>query len=585
MSALLWALAAARPESAGAQQSLSVVRGGVQLGRHLPLDDVDPAKAPRPWRRSSELTLVAAAGERERAAFVVYSGGHAGRLDVQRPTFASATGEELPATAATLRRVRRVPVRTQYLGSQTAWVGRFAPKFTPHPIAARSFEEVWLELDVPAATPPGVYEAALEVRLGGAVHRRTVRVRVREMSLAGVGDKHLGMYYRVHRRLPEPKRVLRELADMRAHGVDTLVLDVRPRFGWGPKRVLAIDTSAVQESLRLAREAGFHGTVVVESGLVALAQLLGHDDVAYADADGASLDGDDAFADAATKTLSAIEAASGEFPEFDVVVMHVDEIFERGRLPLFERLATFADAARMPTHATLSTATPAYDKLRARIDPVLDVRSHHGYSFEWWLLRGGSVASYRDELRRSGDVAWFYHNERGTYFTGRWARLVNGLYLWASPFSAHITWAYQSFDGSPHDDADGKSHDFGMAFPDPDDPDRLMPTRIWTALSEGHDDLRYLAALERAIVRWGPRAPEPAARARAYLDNLRADVLRLPGGIAVEQLPNKIGTPAEAPLVDALARRYDDAALALMRSRVEEHIVALRVASAGPQPQ
>lgn len=572
--------AAAAPADLSAQPPEVPREGSVVLSVHRPLDDVDRARPPDPWEATTPLTVVAAAGERERAAFVVYAGQGRGRLDVQRPSLASPT-HELPATVTTIRRVRRVPVRTQFLGNETEIVGRFAPLFTPHVVEPGGFEEVWLEVDVPPSTPPGVYTGEIEVALGKTTLKRSVRVRVREMSLAGAGDKHLGMYYRMHRRLDDVPRVRRELQDMRAHGVDTLVLDVRPRFGWGPGHIAAVDTGPVASALTLTRDAGFRGTVVVDSGLVTLGQMLGHADVAYANAEGASLDGDAVFAEAATRTLEAIAELQTRFADQDVVVMHVDEIFDRGRLPLFERLAPFAAEAGLRTHATLSTVDASFDKARARIDPILDVRSHHGYSFEWWLLRGGTAAGYRQELADSGDTGWFYHNERGSYFTGRWARLVNGLYLWASPFEAHVTWAYQSFDGKPLDDRDGVSHDFGMAFPDPDDPDVLMPTRIWTALSEGHDDLRYLAALQSSIDRLGPRVPEVAGRAQAYLDELRRDVMQMPGGVDVDRLAAKIGTPAEAPFIDALAGRYDDAALALMRSRVEEHIHAIEVASMG----
>lgn len=574
----LWALTAPLPAEPG--RTTAVTRGEVTLAQHFPLDDVDPSAAVREWAEGTPLTVVAAAGERERVAFVVYSGGHSGTLDVQRPELASSE-HTLPATATGLRRVRRVPVRSRFRGKDTEIVGRFAPRFVPHPIEASRFEEIWLEVGVPAGTPPGLYAGTIEVRLGNTLETRPVRLRVRDMSLGGTGGQHLGMYYYAFGKLSDPRRIRRELDDMRAHGVDTLVLDVRPRFGWGPKHALMVDVAPIRDLLRIARDAGFNGRVVVDAGLVPLARLLGHLDVAYAGAAGASLDGDEAFAAAASKTLAEIASLSDAFPDLDLAVMHVDEIFERGRLPLFERLAAHARAAGLPTYATLSTLDDEADAHRKRLDPLLDVRSHHGYTFEWWLVRGGTVADYAQELRDTGDEAWFYHNERGTYFTGRWARLVNGVYLWASPFSTHVTWAYQAFDQQPLDDRDGRSHDFGMAFPDPDDPDALMPTRIWTALSEGHDDLRYLAALEAAIVHDGRRAPEAAARARAYLDDLRADIMRVPSGVDARRLRDKIGSPAEAPVLDALARRYDDAALALVRSRVEEHIHALHVAAGG----
>lgn len=573
-----WALLAPLPADAG--RTTAVTHGDVVLAEHRPLDDVDPGARPTPWVEGTPLTIVAASGERERVAFVVYTGAHTGTLDVQRPELASSS-HTLPATVTDLRRVRRVPVRTRYRGKETEVVGRFAPRFAPHPIGAARFEEIWLEVDVPPGTPPGVYSGSLEVRVGKALQRRTVRLRVRDMSLEGTGDKHLAMFYYAFGRLSDPQRMRRELADMRAHGIDTLVLDVRPRFGWGPNRVLMVDAEPIRVALTQVREAGFRGAVVVDAGLVPLGRLLGHLDVAYGGADGASLDGDVAFEDAAARTLSAVAAVRDDFPELDVLVMHLDEIFERDRTPLFERLAAHARKAGLQNYATLSTVDAEADRQRVRLDPLIDVRSHHGYSFEWWLVRGGTADEYARELERSGDDAWFYHNERGTYFTGRWARLVNGLYLWATPFSTHVTWAYQAFDQQPLDDRDGGSHDFGMAFPDPDDPEALMPTRIWTALSEGHDDLRYLAALEAAIVRWGPRAPEAEARARAFLDRLREDVMRVPGGVDAQRLMAKIGTPAEAPLLDGLAHRYDDAGLALVRMRVEEHIHALEVAAAG----
>lgn len=548
------------------------------LSVHPPLDDVDLSRSPDPWPVATPLTLVAAAGERERAAFVVYAGEQHGTLDVQRPSLASPT-HELPATVTAVRRVRRVPVRTQFLGTETELIGRFAPLFRPHVVESGEFEEIWLEVDVPAATPPGVYGGEIEISLGKTTLKRSVRVRVREMSLATAGDKHLGMYYRMQRRLDDPMRIRRELRDMRAHGVDALVLDVRPRFGWGPGHVLMVDTTPIRTALTLVREGGFTGTLVVDSGLVPLARLLGHLDVGYAGKDGASLDGDVAFEEAAARTLNDIAEVQDAFSELELLVMHVDEIFVGERIQLFERLAGHARRAGLRNYATLSTVDAEADTKRQRLDPVLDVRGHHGYSFEWWLVRGGTVADYRQELRQSGDGAWFYHNERGTYFTGRWARLVNGLYLWASPFSTHVTWAYQAFEEQPLDDRDGEQHDFGMAFPDPDDPSALMPTRIWTALSEGHDDLRYVAALETAIARWGPRAPEASARAQAYLDGLREEMMRIPGGVDADRLADKIGSPAEAPLLDALARRYDDAALALFRMRIEEHIHSLEVAA------
>ncbi len=565
----------------GAQRTTVDLGPSPRLGRHAVLDDVDPGAIPIDWK-SEPLSIVASPRERERAGFVVYAGARGGRLTVEVDELRGPAGV-LPSSAIRLRSVKRTAMRRQFNRDGTELVGRFAPVFEPHALKARTFEEVWVEATLPADAGPGRYHGTLRVTVGEQRFRRPLRVRVRPITLQRPRGKGLGMFYRAFARLDDEARVRRELADMREHGVDHLVLDLRPLFGWGPRRTLQVSTERMRRGLALVQEAGFAGTVVVDSGLVPLARMLGHDDVAYADARGDSLDTRPApFEAGAAAALASVQTLAAERWGFEVAVMHLDEVFERDRLPLFERLAAVSRReSSLPIYATFSTAEPRYDDLRRRIDGLVDIRGHHGYSFEWWLLRGGTAASYRRELDRSGDTAWFYHNERGTYFTGRWARLVNGLYLWASPFSSHVTWAYQAFEGEPLDDGDGRGHDFGMSFPDPRDPDVLMPTRIWAAVEEGYDDLRYLATLEHALARHAKAAPGLATRARSFLDDLRDDVLQPPPGIDVDRLGSRVGTPAEAPLMDALASRYDDATLALIRARAEEFTVSLQVAGGG----
>jgi hypothetical protein len=237
------------------------------------------------------------------------------------------------------------------------------------------------------------------------------------------------------------------------------------------------------------------------------------------------------------------------------------------------------------------------DAWRRDLDPFVDLRCNHGYSFELWLARGHTMDEYDQELKASGDEAWFYHNARGTYWTPEWSRIINGVYLWASPFTAHCPWTYQAYSENPFDDTDGpesKGHDWGLSFPGPDDPADLVPTRCYEAMREGGDDLRYIATLEKAISDARGRKPEEAASAQRFLENLRGlirNARSTPGSAVSAQAPapgavdadtglimgqGAIGTAGEAPLINALAVRFDGDHWQALRREIASWIIKLQ---------
>jgi hypothetical protein len=208
---------------------------------------------------------------------------------------------------------------------------------------------------------------------------------------------------------------------------------------------------------------------------------------------------------------------------------------------------------------------------------------------------------YQAELRQTGQEAWFYHNARGVHFTPEWARIINGVYLWASPFTAHCPWTYQSYVGNPFDDTDGraaKGHDFGMSFPGIEDPADLVPTRLWEAMREGGDDLRYIATLEKAIADSRQRKPEAAAAAEKFLADLKGPIHNAhmaPAKSAEPSAPPSkpagnrvdidtglvmgegvIGSASESPLINALAHRFTGDQWQGIRRQMAEWIVRLQ---------
>jgi len=150
-----------------------------------------------------------------------------------------------------------------------------------------------------------------------------------------------------------------------------------------------------------------------------------------------------------------------------------------------------------------------------------------------------------------------------------WGRIVNGIYLRASPFSLSTPWIYQSYGGNPYDDTDHERHDFGLAFPAPGDPLELVPTRIYQCLAEGQDDCRYFHLLETLARERRARRPATAAAALEFLSQVEGFITSL------KIKDGKTGTQGEAPLVTALALRFDGAALDELRRETVKRILAL----------
>ena len=180
----------------------------------------------------------------------------------------------------------------------------------------------------------------------------------------------------------------------------------------------------------------------------------------------------------------------------------------------------------------------------------------------------GGFEGLRRQLDEAGDEAWIYHNIRGSFYQAEWTRLVNGYYLWISPLRVHVPWMYYSFKGSPFDATDGpqgKGGDFAYAVPDPADPARMVPTRLWEAFREGVDDMRYLKTLELLIE--GHADAGRTAAARAWLDNLRRDVT--PTREQLEPIEK------ESPVLVFLGERLDGPLYRRIRRQAAEHIVEL----------
>ncbi len=560
------------------------------------LDEVDPASLPAPVKEPV-IRLFASPGEREPAAFVLSAAKPLKQVTISLSDLTSV-GAKISADSVAIRRVVRTPMRWLYTSAadQTGIVNRFLPRWRNTDIPDGEFREIWLGFDIPDNQAPRLYRGKVTIRHREGQREVPVELEVLPVRLVEHPKKALASYYRMARKLLDPDRALRELRDLYDHGVRHLITDLSIRYIRGEDGVEP-DLSDLQRGLELIRRAGFsESAIVAGTGLSTLAIMQGHKD-ARPPGTGASLAKDADFQRVAKQAMTAFVGLENRFPGLRLIATHMDEVFNSDRLPLYLKLSrAVRQVPEARLYITFHTAREDDDAKRREIDPFADIRGHHGYTFEWWLSRGHTIDEYERELRQSGDEAWFYHNARGVHFTAEWSRIINGLYLWASPFSAHAPWTYQAYQQNPFDDTDGpfkRGHDFGMSFPGAEDPADLVPTRLWEAMREGGDDLRYLATLEAAI-RDARGKPAEVRDAREFLARLRSLVrgariaeqpdlpddspaggeIDLDTGIAMGTAT--VGSSAEAPLIDALARRFTGAQWREIRREIADRIVRLQ---------
>lgn len=581
------------PPPAGA-----TVEAGVSVLPKDYLDDTDVQQLPTPV--APRIELFASPGEQEPATFLLVAVKPLTRVDVQISDLRSERGL-LSRRQISVRRVVRTPMRRIYTAkaTETDLVNRFLPRWRPLDIPAGELREAWLEFDLPQDLPAGIYTGTVTIAHSGGSRAVPVRLEVLPIRLRDHPRKVLASYYNMNIRAVGGDRLVRELRDMRAHGIRNLCTGVGIAYEKRGAQV-APDLAEVSEGLERLRQAGLAGgTMVIETGFPTLARMLGHDDLGKGQS-GASLDGDAEFRRIAKEAMRQFVDLQRRTPDFRLVASHLDEVF--GSRALLDQYIRLSQAARQVADAklyiTFHTRAESDEALRRELDPLVDLRCNHGYTFELWLARGHTMDQYAAELEASRDEAWFYHNARGTYWTPEWARIINGLYLWASPFTSHCPWTYQAYFGNPFDDSDGpaeKGHDWGLSFPGSDDPADLVPTRCYEAMREGGDDLRYIATLERAIADAPAAKRRQALAAQATLDRWRELVRRAhpkpperPGattagvsravdadtGLIIGQ--GIIGTAGESPLVNALASQFRGEQWQQMRREIADWIVALK---------
>ncbi len=521
---------------------------GFRVYAASPLDEVDATALPAPETEGAPLRAFAAPGEREPLGALILASRELPEVTVTVTDLTGPGGARLGQEQLELRLVKRILQRVHYSRppEEALPVSRYLLPATPAPMNGGTLRSVFLTVTVPAQAPPGLYRGQLTVRAGAAQRVLAVEFEVLGIQL-GAPARHYAIYYRNPRGQKDAALRRRELEDIRAHGADRILGLARLTYSLDAGQP-QVSYEAVIEELELLRSLGFQGPFVVWDGFEQLAALT----------DGETGPRFRAAAKAALEGLRRLATERG-WPE--LVVTHLDEVFGEGRL---DRYLALSSAVRQVPEQRLyitfhSRPQPAVAAMTQRIDPFVEVRCYHGHSLDEWVASGHTWAELGEQLRQAGDEAWCYYNLRGASEPPEWARLTNGYWLWLTPCTTHVPWAYNSWAGDPLDDEDG--YDFGYAFPVGD---QLIGTRQWEAYREGIDDVRYLSTLERLVTQPAPAQEAAAAAAREWLDRLRG------------RLTGQPLQPEQSAVVKALSTAFSGADYHAWRREAAGHIARLQ---------
>lgn len=487
------------------------------------VSEMDPAATPE--EGPAALSSFAAPGQYEPFAFVIYAQKEMKDIRVEVSDLRCGS-ETISARDVESRWAMRGPRRRRYRFPPKDFlvVTTFLPALQPMTIPAGNFREIVLIAHVPGKAKPGVYEGKITVSSAPLPPvELPIKLHVLPFALKDPPNKKYGMYYNLSDRLLTPDVADLELQDMKAHGVEALFPFLGIRYRLLPSGELCADYGAVEKGLLMLRKNGFAGLVIIETGLQSAARLLGHD--VQKGATGESLDTDPKFQQAAKQAIHGLKEVQKRFPEFEIVLTHMDEVFNEGRLPMYIRLTRAAQQEPgFRYYITFHTIKPEADAMRKEIDPYVDIRCHHSnYTFDWWLTRGHTLEEYAEELKKSGDEGAFYFNPVGAFCDAERYRVFNGIYLWLGPFKYHIPYIYSWIGGDPLNDLDGSGSDHIFAFYSWKER-RIIPAKIWEGYRQGIYDTRYLYTLESAIESAKDTKPNETKAARQWIENLKAKI-------------------------------------------------------------
>ncbi|MEA3402130.1 MAG: LamG-like jellyroll fold domain-containing protein, partial [Armatimonadota bacterium] len=482
-------------------------------------DEVDPAQRPEVLPEQPVLSTFGARGEWRALGMVIYATRDLQELQFTATDLSGPAGATIPADDVQVRLNRRVMQlpRPRVGDEERVPAAALLDPARPFDLPAGHFKEVTVTVHVPEEAPAGDYSGALTISCeDGGELAVPIELEVLPFALEPSERKAFGMYYLMTVDAAEEKRVRAELQDMRDHHVRRMFTWVRLQH---EERDGEIVTSydQVARTLELLREYGFHGEIIFRDGFAQLARLLGHEDVEEGDR-GESLAEDERFYEAAERAIRGLKALQEQYPEFEIVLTHMDEVMGRKRRYLYIELARpIRQVPQQRIYITMHTIPADYvPEATAELDPWMDIRGYNGHALDLWIQAGHSWEELAGVLEESGDEGWFYYNPHRAWYTAKWSRIINGLYFHRTPLTVHCPYRYRTMRTWPL----SFIHNMAYTVMAPEDLVTPIATRNWEGFRLGAQDAWYLCMLEGLVAQAQQRDIDAEA-AKAWLAQVR----------------------------------------------------------------
>ena len=518
-----------REVQVGAGAGLSVVDTGNDQWAELPREQEPPGPPAAvfyhrrdpdrlfPWSAPTEeelgqpIVLTGTPGEVLIAAAGLYTPTTLENLMLTLSELKSADGRALGAKFEWFE-VRYAPRKTNYYGRGRTF-RLVADSLWARPTGATAMagqtSAFWLRVTIPEGAAPGDYRGTLTADSPAGPHALPVHLRVLPFTLVDPAWRTWGLYADCWRWTERTdQQVARELSEMKAHGIDSLLLETSVGDPvWDGARVVGWRLSPeLDRAVPMTQRAGLRGPLLIEWWQIEdrLAQHLGVDpEVMQRRADTWP-------AKVGTAYLEALRAFDKEWRARGWgkwVYVGLDEpgYWKPGSPELFRFQYDAAAEAGLLSYCT-SSDLPS--------DPIGRPLTYHCVGSRF--AEAPTIAGqFRREAKQHGQHIWFYASgsydaQAGNLLSNRW---ITGFLYYKSGAEGTFSWTFQRPEGpNPLDDFFRRESQPCITYADPEHPGEDLDTPHWEAIRQGWYDYRYAATLAQAIHR---AREQPERRARA----------------------------------------------------------------------
>jgi len=490
----------------------------------------------KPRNRISSASIFLAQGEKEPLVINLQALKDLDNITAAVSTLKGPNGTEIVPSNWDVRIVRHKDKRENYqVDSYIVDIPTYLTvPDSPEKLASGKTASFWLTMTAPAKAQPGVYKGSVDIIADGVIRKIPLSVRVLPFMLPELsGDLH-GVYYRTFGKgMATRDQITFDLADMRAHGMNSLGLcigvDASSYKVDGETVTFDFKGDTSFEYIMDAyKDLGFPESIVM---LADTGQEAAHKHP-YAS---------ESYARTYTNFWVGLDKACKSKGWKSMYIQPEDEVGWRTAADRERNTYLLGLLKKAGLMTEVDGPSDAYFNNEA--GPLSDVWNYNG------IIGPEDVVT---KALKGGKLITVY-NFDSSGFTPEVQRWARGLFNWKHGLRGSFNWEYRGGNGSIFDDQDAQLGDWVHYYP-PYEGKPGGPSTGWEGSREGIDDRKYISLLEfliRIAPSLGKQATECAKQASATLAQLKNQLTSHP-----DSTTNRIVWENKIQPADALKLGY-----------------------------